>query len=625
LVAKGSTNDIQNMEWDELPLVPSVDELLSIELESYYSLQRVQTKGPYSTPDAYLDTYFRLLRVDCFSSLTKGVTDLLRGKLDSRDMNVYRGVRLAGMHLSLSGNGMAIGLFINPPPGVNLDHSSHLMFENLLCISVSGTFRDPIWATVLSRDLLKRHRIIVVELCSESNLKSDSETVLALYFAGPSTVIVESPSYYRAYQPVLKALHSISPADLAFQEELIQCQGRRTPDYIDPKSEFDGQIVYNGLNLRMNVLAYSLDNSVVGQTTLDISQECAIKECLRNRVGIVQGPPGTGKTFVGVKVAQIIMSLSTQLQEPVLILTYKNHSLDEFLKELVKIFPDGVARVGGRSQEACLKSCSLNELRKKHKMSDSVFKQISAFKQELERLKTSIECDFDFLNSQRYFTVDILLEYLSNEQLTEFLMNCEWNKLKMKPFKVDEDNDNKFVEVSRYLNKKDIESLLETCSGKSVREIIAADVGQKNSQGDKLHNLLAKALNSWLPTDKEFQAYEMENSKHEWLTSDYQQTSNVQSKTEDETSDDRDAEEILKERLATAPSKQSDAEEFLKSMSRFQNMHNSKGHLLKVAKELADKLPLGLLLKCSQYLAAEHKGPNSVGPVRPLSQVQRSR
>jgi len=380
---KGSAGAIENMQWNELPLVPSVDELVSGKLESYSSLQRVIEKGAYPSTESYIDTYFRLLRVDCFSALAKGVTDLISGKLDSRDINVYRGIRLAGVQLTNTGScsGLSIGLVVTPHQKINWDHSSHLMFGNLLCISVSGTFQDPIWATVTSRDLLKKHQIVVIELCCENNSGSSSESLLALYFAGPSSVMVESPTYYRAYQPVLRALQNTDTEQIAFKDELVKCQQGTPPAYITADTELNADIIYTQMQpslQKLNAICYSIDELSSGLTTLDASQETAVKQCLRSRVAIIQGPPGTGKTFVGVKIVELLLTINTPLHLPILILTYKNHSLDEFLKEMIKLVPHGVARVGGRSQEKELSSCTLNELRrsKEYRMSEPIFKEI---------------------------------------------------------------------------------------------------------------------------------------------------------------------------------------------------------------------------------------------------------
>ena len=97
------------MEWSEMPLVPSVEELTSGALEhSTVGLRPVRTEGAYDSADDYVDTYFRLLRADCFSALSKGVTELLNGRLDPRDMNVYTDVAFGGIQITR--NGISLGL-----------------------------------------------------------------------------------------------------------------------------------------------------------------------------------------------------------------------------------------------------------------------------------------------------------------------------------------------------------------------------------------------------------------------------------------------------------------------------------------------------------------------------------
>ena len=93
---------------------------------------------------------------------------------------------------------------------------------------------------------------------------------------------------------------------------------------------------------------------------LDESQREAFIHCLTNKLAIIQGPPGTGKTFIGVKLVQALFKMGST--RPFLVMTYKNHALDEFLKHLVKtncVALDEVVRIGGRSKEEILNGCNL--------------------------------------------------------------------------------------------------------------------------------------------------------------------------------------------------------------------------------------------------------------------------
>ena len=80
---------------------------------------------------------------------------------------------------------------------------------------------------------------------------------------------------------------------------------------------------------------------------LDDSQINAVKMALTQRVAIIQGPPGTGKTFIGVQLVKLTMAIRSRPRTPILVLTYKNHALDEFMKQMLRIYPEGVVHVGG--------------------------------------------------------------------------------------------------------------------------------------------------------------------------------------------------------------------------------------------------------------------------------------
>lgn len=51
---------------------------------------------------------------------------------------------------------------------------------------------------------------------------------------------------------------------------------------------------------------------------------------------------------------------------PILVVCYTNHALDQFLEGIHEFHPEGIVRVGGRSQSEKMQACSLGEL--KHKM-----------------------------------------------------------------------------------------------------------------------------------------------------------------------------------------------------------------------------------------------------------------
>ena len=142
------------------------------------------------------------------------------------------------------------------------------------------------------------------------------------------------------------------------------------PSFIEPgKTEFDWRVIFKNkvkdTDLSPDTASSSTDFpslqsanfGVIRQmfaSDLDESQLDAVELALHNRVTVIQGPPGTGKTFIGYKLIELLLSVSTLPKRPILVLACKNHILNEFLKgcgEFCATDRGKVIRVGGRKQE----------------------------------------------------------------------------------------------------------------------------------------------------------------------------------------------------------------------------------------------------------------------------------
>ena len=441
------------LEWNELPLAPTQEELCGSrpeeeEVDEEWSpvhkkplpLPVVHKTGAYQSLDQYLDTYFRLLREDCFSKLKEGVQQLLHKRLDIRDMNVYVDIQLVGIE-AVEGNlhadansGISFGLRIKSvKPHIKWEQSRDLMFGNLLCISTDGTFNKPLWATVSSRDLLAKNGIVLVDPCLELNGSDLASFISSLKFASRhTTVAVESPAYYKAFQPVLQCLQMPRTASMPFQEELVSCDlsGVHPPFYLDAEGETTIDVMCL-LKLEKTTerkpkpkpvvlpLSYALDwlRDTADDLCVDKAQRTAICHALTNRVTIIQGPPGTGKTYIGVKLVQLLLSSSTlPANSPILVLTYKNHALDEFLVECKKFI--SVVRVGGRSEDERLAGCNARERISHRNRSQSYFDAREDAMESLRGLNSAARQ----LSVATRFSVNCFLDYSSPVQVMNLLL-----------------------------------------------------------------------------------------------------------------------------------------------------------------------------------------------------------
>ena len=532
-VAKHNCDDTEDMEWSDLPLVPSSKELTN-DFELFYAnLKPAIAKGEYESSFEYMDTYFRLLRADCFGSLCKGVQKLLDGKLDHRDMNVYNSVRMAGVSINSNDSGLVIMLQVTPFIHVtNWATTSKLMFGNLLCISPSGTFKDHIWASVVKRDveLLKSKQCILVELCSSHNPVGDAEAVMLMSQARGNMVMVESPTYYLAYRPVLQNLQSMNPEELPFQKELIEAKDADSAESL-PKY-LNRTISTNSEDMSEELERFYKTVSQHWPTTLDEHQLKAIRHALVRRVACVHGPPGTGKTFIGIALVRSIMTLADRPPGPVLVLTYKNHALDEFLKEMLKCFPGEVVRIGGRSKEPELDACNLMEIKRNIRKGKSIADVYVKKFIEINEIQPEVKKAADNLNRKQILDVDTLLEYLNQTQLHSLLSGCDWKAPQLK-------------KLVRDIEERPIE-LVETI------KMTTSPMSDFFKRGVR-RMLLDLALHQWMPGEATVREVEKKYFHITNKTPGFQQDHSSKDADElDSDIDEKDVEDMEQERLAAS-------------------------------------------------------------------------
>jgi len=127
--------------------------------------------------------------------------------------------------------------------------------------------------------------------------------------------------------------------------------------------------------------------------------------------------PGTGKSFIGALIAKI---LHDNTDETILVLTYTNHALDQYLVDLqtIGIPSSSMVRLGGKFNSST-KALSISEQPSTYKMSRSTYNMI-------EDLKLLSEGYHDALSrkmsrfSKLQFTTRALLEFLELSEDSEF-------------------------------------------------------------------------------------------------------------------------------------------------------------------------------------------------------------
>ena len=243
-------------------------------------------------------------------------------------------------------------------------------------------------------------------------------------------------STFQAYRHVLQSLQEVQ-GELPFQRYIVgeltkipdpfSSQERKqtkntlvpsAPKYLQSETTYDirplmkKEFVNYGKKVRVRVDAAW---PAADMLSLDDSQQGAVVACLTRQLAIVQGPPGTGKTFIGLKVAEVLL-LNSEVwshgslrgagvvdlgerappqQSPILVLCYTNHALDQFLEGISSFQDTDIVRVGSRSKNPAMEKFNLNNLRSQMRSNKSLPRDIHAnfgrIKSEMAHLHEQIQ------------------------------------------------------------------------------------------------------------------------------------------------------------------------------------------------------------------------------------------
>ena len=358
------------------------------DLEHYLDVQFRLLREDFILP---LRRGIEQLRKDNISLEISSVSD----SKHANNMSIYRHVTV--LYPVCNGKGMVYKIrFDNSHRSlrrVKWDKSKRLKFGSLLCLSADD-FYNLLFATVENRDkndlycgeLEVRFEGVELERLSQSIEQKEEFDM------------VESPAFFEAYRHVLEGLQKIKPDELPFQEHIINCHPIVGPPEYESKTKgfFDMSDVMNkaaevsvnaiGLDKTMeeeildsmstftddvssddnseesldsdsdhrrlrsraikknyganDVNIYDLQLDQVS-SSFNESQTRAFKMALTKKIAVIQGPPGTGKTYVGQKIARVLLQSASLWQDdekrpPILMVSYTNHSLDEFLGGIPK-------------------------------------------------------------------------------------------------------------------------------------------------------------------------------------------------------------------------------------------------------------------------------------------------
>uniref|UniRef100_UPI00358EB1D1 NFX1-type zinc finger-containing protein 1-like isoform X2 n=1 Tax=Myxine glutinosa TaxID=7769 RepID=UPI00358EB1D1 len=425
----------QNMYKSKLPpdnfrhlsVVPSTEDL---QYNTKSFLRKNVEEGCYPDAETYLDVQFRLLREDLVQPLREGIRELQNNERQrQQSMYVYKNVQITYCDITKVGRVHNVQFETCSLRHVCWDSSKRLIFGNLVSLS-QDEFKSAIFGIVAERDAskLKEGKVTIKFFPDALQELSRMRLTRAVF------LMVESPSFFEAYRYVLEGLQETRSESLPFKSYIVDCSTDiRPPLYLAQHQELDFSPLLGNKSLPLSkTMVKALDSATwpsEEKLRLDSSQMKALQAALTQEIALIQGPPGTGKTYVGLKIAKILLeeSLNRNLI-PMLIVCYTNHALDQFLEGILKFCKDGLVRIGSRSESEDLKKCILSELRRSITgyRKDVYIKAVNVLEHLGEELD-SIERNLMNLN-KKVFAFSTLQEFiLGHQQIQIIEMNRMFN------------------------------------------------------------------------------------------------------------------------------------------------------------------------------------------------------
>uniref|UniRef100_A0A7N8XVC0 Zinc finger, NFX1-type containing 1 n=1 Tax=Mastacembelus armatus TaxID=205130 RepID=A0A7N8XVC0_9TELE len=361
-------------DFRDIPIYPTPEEFRQ---DHRPFLRPNLTSQRYTSTHLYLDTHFRLLREDFVRPLREGIQELLwnqmgMGKSDKPlrtkrfdDIRIYFDTRLLMPKCTHTGLAYIVKFNVQPLKFVRWQNSKRLLYGSLVCLS-SDNFESFLFATVSDRDPTELQKgQVQITFTEESRFK------LAQVQKDQVFLMVETTAYFEAYRYVLEGLQDQSEDDLPFQRYIVECSTDVHPPAYLQRCDLYSLSSIAEPEYKQRAQQFHCLNAEewprMEELGLDESQMKAFQLAITKELAIIQGPPGTGKTYVGLKIAQALLtnqSLRKGANDigPMLVVCYTNHALDQFLEGIHTFLRSGIVRVGGRSNSEILKRFNLREL-----------------------------------------------------------------------------------------------------------------------------------------------------------------------------------------------------------------------------------------------------------------------
>ena len=379
----GGRHDNDFVNFRDIAIYPTTDEVLSTAQPFYLTADEIMATDEISRPAIHLDNQFRLLRADMLGEILK-FFHLGSDKEAQRRGFTLGNLEPASIAQDKQSRGKPCSLGVYCGEGLQNFESKEVPDRKKFLADQPSFLKHQAFGVLYHEKKIFGYAFIdrnIALLCESpptvllqfTDDKALRKSLSALKSLQKVCFTIVDASTF-AYEPVLKVLQQIS--ELPLQDMLINPTSQAST-----KPELDSGLANLVENLKaapktsegLVKLASSFStkgNRASNSILLDESQLASLINALTNQLTIIQGPPGTyiyiiprcllpdmkltlttgtGKSFIGTLIAKFLYELTDM---KVLVISYTNHALDQFLEDLLDadIPSSKMVRLGSRAK-----------------------------------------------------------------------------------------------------------------------------------------------------------------------------------------------------------------------------------------------------------------------------------
>jgi hypothetical protein len=427
LDSPGGRHDNDFADFRQICLLPTNDEVTSKTSPYLQRLNDVFQQSNDLNAQNYLDWLFRLLREDMLAELREDFQAALSTTTKKRKPLILGGLKYVGCDLGVLTRALpcavkmscAVGLeFLAKLPqqkrGAWLKDNKSVLKHQSLGVLCNST--DIVAFGTLRRDednLLRNPPVLSIQIDDQTALGNAVKYLSQPDTSSLSFIVINTATF--AYVPILQQLQKIR--ELPLDRHLFSL---RSGDGDDNDLNLSSKLL--ALTTRLSRALHSdeaiaLPFQLSGESVrVRGAQLESLLNGLTNPLAQIQGPPGTGKSFIGALLARTILEFTNHR---ILVLSYTNHAVDQFVKDLfdIGVKAEIVVRLGSKSSDATASTKIENYMKdKSYGLKGEEWNIITSMRRDMVDLVGELEAASSSLKRQQPTTSQILdyLEFSEN-------------------------------------------------------------------------------------------------------------------------------------------------------------------------------------------------------------------